>query len=1300
MKKFLSIILCLCMVMATLPCLVSAEEETGGADKNALEMFGFPLDPDSYDTHALKKGTYPVSPKYDLYVNDYNKIWKFHGKKVKASDSTIYSSLDINISKPYFSDAESANYSVSTGFSAYGTGVNDHVVKAYLGGGQSGGSIRLAVYDADGNAVVTGFETGGFVNTSEKIKLWEVEGLLSITAGDFDGDGVDEIAVYTPNNAADLQYGQGYVFVGIYEFDPQNKTLTLEYYIDLTSKLSSDEVCEWEYSRHGDTKQYYCLPYVALSANDLSGDGIDDLSAIVNFSTWFRGESGLRKYTTKEIIDHNSRFASVLESYEGTQDGRLKQVIRHRVLVTTPLTGGSPSDPSLEQRFILRNANITVGDVTQEGSKEIIIAGNYTRSNVKNTSDNSTTVNVSRYVETSGFSLCHIVGYTTYDNLKQHNTYDLNSDYKWTVRNTGNDWIRWYNEDDTDAGPITTSLVAYKHYGTGNPDMIFVGGQLFAYDSEEGKLKFMYDYNGNGKLYHDSSGDKIKTSVVWIGKGTAGNFSDDKFGRETLVFPFYFRLSGKEKHYCKLLTLGEANSRKDNGGTSIDYTQTRTLFEEAGHRIVSVALLDGGGKTSYITYPGNDTEVYYSDIEVLSIMQAPPVYEELEDDDYVGNSATSFEKSESTSTGTTEAGTFSIGPVIGLEYKASFLGIIPCGGAEYEFSLTSSVSHEKSTEKTYSYATGFETTGTTDAVTVFTVPYVRYNCQIYMPEYSMPSKTDYQVLCGFRDELIQNLQKCLNTGEEQIVGDYVKGCGYFDNKYSTFVSSDNYQDQLDVLKKVTEEIKFIEEGIDEFGNGGTGKWEQTVEGAIMPYTYSVPQTPLLTTVDVATYDAIADYTPGLEKIYGNVFPETYRAGNPATYAKNVGELCTEGEVILSKQSGSQNDGYLTNSNLSAPGTSQTQTISIEESQSTSIGWGIAIENTSLAVASVAKIGFTASLEHSTSYVTTKTSGYEYSGTQVALPSFATSNYGYDWKLVSYNALLNGSKVPVVGYLVRNVKTPPSVAQNIEVKDITDNSATITWENGDRPADYYKLSRVYVSAGKEYTATVASKITPVNGGYSYTINGLDSNATTHYVLESYQNSGVGSVPTSKIIITTFPKDFNASIKMSGMDDSVIYRNGKAFTLSSTVSDADNYDVFYQWQLDTGDGWEDIYGQNEKDFKFTISPLDNGKKVRCTAVVIISSDSAYTLYTEPVVMNCARTGGDYEVDWEENKIIVTKKDGSENDTAFVRVMDSEGKAVDIIIVDGEADLSEYLGKGYDLRLFFLKENLTPASLPFER
>ena len=103
----------------------------------------------------------------------------------------------------------------------------------------------------------------------------------------------------------------------------------------------------------------------------------------------------------------------------------------------------------------------------------------------------------------------------------------------------------------------------------------------------------------------------------------------------------------------------------------------------------------------------------------------------------------------------------------------------------------------------------------------------------------------------------------------------------------------------------------------------------------------------------------------------------------------------------------------------------------------------------------------ASKEENCSTATTTTKGNEYSGTVVGLPSGTPQDYSYDWQLVSYNTKLNGSTIPVVGYLTKlnNITPPPSIAQNISVGNVTDKSATISWEAGARPADYYKLLRV-------------------------------------------------------------------------------------------------------------------------------------------------------------------------------------------------------------------------------------------------
>lgn len=1298
------------MLLSFMPVMgVSAQAD----NTDILEMFGFNLDASSYDTNALKPGSHPISPKYDLYID--------YGSKHRKSNAITgeVNPLNLNVVKYFatslgmkdaFTNAESKPYFVSTGFAATSTGVDDHIAKVYFEYGASCANIFMSIYDAQGNALVKGYNTGGYVVTGDTVEMWEFEGLLSVTAGDFDGDGIDEIAVYTPNNAdEDTSNGKFvHISLGIFEFDKKTNTVTTKQYLD----VSDGEICMWSYSYASNGKQqFYSLPYMALCGEDLNGDGIADLSAIMNFSTWFRIFNGSNTYTTAEIINPNKAFASVLEVYEGQRGGNLKQSIKHKTLVTEGLTGGS-SNASTKNRFILRNANITVGDVTGEGSREIIIAGNYTRATVQPQTNSTTKVTSNRFVEVDGeHALCHIVGYTTYENLKNCNPYDSNTDYHWTVQRTGNGWTYWYNEDSTDSGPITTSLCAYKHRGTGYPDTIFVGGQLFEYNPSSGNLEFKHNYEGrsvigdNADLYSDKT-----TSVVWIGKAVAGDITGDMFGREVLFFPFYFKVSGKDKFNCKVLSNYETIvNMVSTTGKSMEFSTYDSVyvFEDATtQKVVSLALLDGGNKTSYLTYDGNNTDVYYSDVEVLSIMQAPPLYEELgvlDGGDHIGNSSTSFAKSEGSAEGTSHGGALTAGVIAGFEQETSFLGLFKVGGAEYEFSITGTVSYDHETETSVSYTSGFATSGVQDTAVVFAVPYVRYNCTMFVPEYKLPTESEYNEICAFRDELLKNLENYIDSGEKQSTGKYAKGCKYYMYKYSSYVTEDNYQDQAAVFYKVAEEVDFIEKAIASFNKGGTGTWGGTVESATLPYHYNIPQQPMVTTVSVDTYDAIAEISPNLDKIYGNVFHEGYRAGDPSTYAHTIAALNAVDEILQSKQAmGDSQDGFLTNSSASAAGSSQSQTISVEKSTSDTIGWGAAVENTSIANVGGVKAGFTVSAEYNGSSVKTTTEGNEYSGEVVSLPDGSPSDYSYGWKLVAYNAKLNGSKVPVVGYLTKMTQTPPpSVAQNISVEDVTDSSATITWEDGDRPASYYKLSRVYMVNGVEQKSVVANNLTSDNGKYSYTIKNLNPENTSHYVLESYTNAGKSSVGTEQITITTFPDNFSADITIEGFDENVIYRNGKTLNAFSSVTGNKGYDTLYQWQVNNGDGWEDIEDFNESQANFTASLIEGESSIRCKAIIMVG-DTACVVYSNPLTISCTRSYNGYNVDWNDtNKTVTVSSDEGEGARAFIKIQNASGTTYKTGIVTKTGitfDVSS-AGTNGTVEIFIWDDALTPVTRQFE-
>ena len=71
-----------------------------------------------------------------------------------------------------------------------------------------------------------------------------------------------------------------------------------------------------------------------------------------------------------------------------------------------------------------------------------------------------------------------------------------------------------------------------------------------------------------------------------------------------------------------------------------------------------------------------------------------------------------------------------------------------------------------------------------------------------------------------------------------------------------------------------------------------------------------------------------------------------------------------------------------------------------------------------------------------------------------------SRYNFDWSFGTWTVPFNGDEVPVLGYVVSNVTAPPSPAQDLSLSEQTTNSMVLSWESGDRPAEYYKIYRYH------------------------------------------------------------------------------------------------------------------------------------------------------------------------------------------------------------------------------------------------
>ena len=172
----------------------------------------------------------------------------------------------------------------------------------------------------------------------------------------------------------------------------------------------------------------------------------------------------------------------------------------------------------------------------------------------------------------------------------------------------------------------------------------------------------------------------------------------------------------------------------------------------------------------------------------------------------------------------------------------------------------------------------------------------------------------------------------------------------------------------------------------------------------------------------------------------------------------------------------------------------------------------------------------------------------------------------------------------------------------------------------------------------------------------------------------------------------------------MEENVIYRSGKVLNMFADVTGNSGYDTMYQWQINDGSGWKDISDLNEDDVDFEISPLDNGSKLRCSAIVMVGGTTACVIYSDPITMNCAKTYNGCTVDWKDdaNTVTVTFDEGVTEADVYLKAEDADGfsyvmyKSADS--ADRTFDLSE-IPEGSKITIYIWDDSMNPVTCPFE-
>lgn len=320
-------------------------------------------------------------------------------------------------------------------------------------------------------------------------------------------------------------------------------------------------------------------------------------------------------------------------------------------------------------------------------------------------------------------------------------------------------------------------------------------------------------------------------------------------------------------------------------------------------------------------------------------------------------------------------------------------------------------------------------------------------------------------------------------------------------------------------------------------------------------------------------------------------------GNPFSYRSSTAGLNNVAESKITTQYGKEG--------------TVTQEFSTETEQEKTFTYDLNASFTAYGLVFGVKAGGGAGTTYSESQSTINTEAITKTG---AVTGKQVEGYDFNWKFAHWTTKVNGTEVPVLGYVLTNVIAPPSPPENLAVESVTSDSAKITWNAGERGADEYRIYQIY-SDGSDI------QIGTVDGTEStYEVTGLKPDTSYTYAIKAYKEGKKGdavsgeSVFSEKLIVTTLPEKMG-TVTITNPEDASVKIGGSAVfkaDLSSTASDyrATNY----KWQRrEKGGKWQTIDGA--KSSKLTLDNLteeDNKTEYRCIFRVSYTSASSLIEY----------------------------------------------------------------------------------------
>lgn len=595
-------------------------------------------------------------------------------------------------------------YSKSEAFSP-NTGKDNYVAEMTI---DSASKVYLYIYQVEGGNkryvrskfVCDASPSGGDANDKTNIIYnWEYDAMYDIAAGDMDGDGYDEIAVYAQNK--------------VYVYSFKGGTLS-------SSPIATHDVTPPTGTSDDAGYKKLKTAVVTLAFGDLNADDKDELVIAENMtygSTNPEGDYKVGIYT--------------LEDSDLAPKETISLKIPHEV------------DGILGANVMARYANVATGDIDGDYRDELIIGaymstygsgkcatGGIAYMIVKGDSDNK--------YKNSGWKVTA-------------NTIDLLD----RVVDNKDQLI-----PPVALTCAATQGVGYaEQVFLGGYLYSVTGANEQKTNVENYSLNALTRISTN-REYKKDNGNKANKEEIFVVNVVAGNFNGNRNGQEQIVYAFGMKHDDSDRYWYDIGYINKKNP--GNSDSDYWYGQEQVMNYESSYNrdqnksraslYLSLAAVDCDNDSTLMRYKGQT--VTWTKPEVLTILQSAPYFQDLQDTrDYLNQGQTAYGKGSSSGTSGTAGGSLKLGTYVSFEQDFSVFGV-KVASIEAEAQSTHAFTYDYEHTKTKELNITYSGSAGDDYAVVYAVPYMEYQYETWVPGYKLPdNQLEYN---KYLDEYIRN----------------------------------------------------------------------------------------------------------------------------------------------------------------------------------------------------------------------------------------------------------------------------------------------------------------------------------------------------------------------------------------------------------------------------------------------------------------------------------------------------------------------------------------------------------------